>query len=209
MLGPVSRGPLGGFFKLNFILFLVCVSWVIIIFITPTLEPTDTIHFGDKGYTGLDEHYKEIESLQNPFNRIVYHSGDRMCHMKESRSFIIGDNQMPYCARCFGIFFGLALGAAITTFIVIDLKWWLLLLGIIPIGLDGGLQLITSYESNNVLRIFTGTLFGLVTMLAVGLVMVEISASTKQWMLNKSWFNKYIKKHNKEVKINSKKSKSE
>ena len=33
-------------------------------------------------------------------------------------------------------------------------------LAIIPIGLDGGIQLLTDYESNNILRLLTGAIFG-------------------------------------------------
>lgn len=164
--------------------------------LAPALEPTDTIHFGNLGYVGLEEHFDDIESIQNPFARVVYHSGDRMCHMKESRSLIINSNQMPYCTRCFGIFLGLAIGAAIVTFVVIDLKWWILLLGIIPIGLDGGLQLITSYESNNVLRLFTGLLMGVVTMIALGLVTVELSDYVK---LRMKYQKLKVKKFNKKI----------
>ena len=164
-----------GFFKINFILYLIFLTWVLIIIFAPALEPTDTIHFGNKGLVGPEEKYDDIESIQNPFLRVVYHSGDRMCHMKESRSLIINSNQMPYCARCLGIFLGLAIGAAIVTFVVIDLKWWILVAGLMPIGLDGGIQLVTSYESNNVLRISTGLLTGVVTMIALGLVTVEMA----------------------------------
>ena len=106
---------------------------------------------------------------------------------------------MSYCSRCFAIFFGLAIGAAITTFIVFELKWWLILLGIIPIGLDGGLQLITTYESNNVFRLFTGGLFGAITTIAVGIVIVELSQSGKYWLTNKIWYKNYMKKYPKKI----------
>ena len=194
-MGQPGTMPTFGFFKINFLIFIVCISWVIVLLITPAIAAEDTIHFGPKGFTGLDEHYQEIENIDNPFSRVVYHSGDRMCHMKEPRSLTINGNQMSYCSRCFAIFFGLALGAAITSFVVFDLKWWLLLVGIIPIGLDGGLQLITPYESNNVLRLFTGGLFGAVTTLTLGIVMVEFSQSAKYWMTNKIWYKNYMKKY--------------
>ena len=117
--------------------------------------------------------------------RVVYDSGDYMCHQKNSRSFILGENQMSYCARCFGIFLGMAIGAAIATFVWIELKFWLVIGGMIPIGLDGGLQYITSYESNNLFRILTGSLVGIITMIVVGLVVTELSESMKLWMIYK------------------------
>jgi len=180
-----------GFFKLNFIIYLICVIWLLIIIISPLALEPDFIRFGDEGYVGEDEHYSTIETIQNPFIRSVYHSGDRMCHMKESRSFFLNENQMPYCARCFGIFLGFAIGAAITSFVLIDLRWWMLVIGLGPIGLDGGLQLITSYESNNIFRILTGSLAGIITMIAVGLMIMELSNMSKQWMMNRIWAKKY------------------
>jgi uncharacterized membrane protein len=191
--GPHTQFPIFGFYKINFIIYLVCVTWLIILIITPAVIPPDTIIFDNKGFVGIDEHYHQIETIDNTFVRVVYHSGDQMCHQKSSRSLIVCENQMSYCARCFGIFFGLALGAAIATFVWIDLKWWLLVLGIIPIGLDGGLQLITTYESNNLLRLVTGSLLGIVTMLAVGLVVIELSEFAKLKL-------KYIKLKNKNQK---------
>lgn len=51
--------------------------------------------------------------------------------------------------------------------------------GLIPIGLDGGLQLLTSYESNNLFRLLTGGLAGIVTTLALGWVIYDMSKSTE------------------------------
>ena len=196
MLGLDRQLPMLGFFKLNFIVYLFCVVWLIILIVVTIVEPEDSIHFGDsdkQDIVGEDEHYYDIEQLQNPFARIVYHSGDRMCHMKESRSFLINSNQMPYCARCFGIFLGFAIGAAITTFVIMDLKWWLLVIGLAPIGLDGGIQMITSYESNNIFRILTGSLAGIVTMIAVGLITFELSSIGKIWMSKRIWLKRQQK----------------
>ena len=191
---PSTKFPIFGFYKINFILYLICVTWLIILIITPAVLPPNTIVFDNKGLVGPDEHFSEIEIIENPFVQEVYHSGDQLCHQKSARSLYICENQMSYCSRCFGIFLGLALGAGIATFVWIDLKWWLLVLGIVPIGLDGGLQLITSYESNNVLRIFTGTLLGVVTMLAVGSVVIELSEFTKLRLKYKKFRNNNLKR---------------
>ena len=189
MLAPVGqdRLPILGFFKLNFILYLVCVVWLLIILIVPVAMPKGTIDFGDTGYVGYSEHYNEIQAFNNPFVESVYNSGDRMCHMKSSRSLFINDNQMPYCARCFGVFFGFALGAAIASFIIVELKWWMLVIGLGPIGLDGGIQLISNYESINFIRIITGSLAGVVTMMAMGLIIYEISDVIKRWLAYRMW----------------------
>jgi uncharacterized membrane protein len=191
-----------GFNKINLILYIICVTWLLIILVTPAAQEPDSIHFSDEGYVSRDEYFSDIEGIENPFTRAVYHSGDRMCHLKESRSLFINSNQMPYCARDFGIFFGFALGAAIATFFRVDLRWWILVLGLAPIGLDGGIQLLTSYESTNILRILTGTLAGVVTMLALGLVAAEVSQDLHRWVMNKVWMSK--NNHPKRSKTNDK-----
>ena len=180
-----------GFYKLNFILYLVCLVWFLLLIIAPASITPNTIDFGDEGMVGVDEQYSKIETIQNPMVRAVYHSGDRMCHMKNSRSLFINSNQMPYCARCVGIFFGFVIGAGIAVFFKVDLKWWLLIIGLGPIGLDGGIQLITGYESNNLLRLITGSLAGIITMLALGLIIIELSQDIKQWLVNRIWAKKF------------------
>jgi uncharacterized membrane protein len=200
MIPQQNQLPIFGFFKLNFILYLICVIWLLIIVIVPTAIPKDTVDLGELGMVGENEHFFEIEDINNPFVRSVYHSGDSMCHLKASRSLFINSNQMPYCARDFGVFLGFAIGAAISTFVIIDLKWWLLVVGLAPIGLDGGIQLLTSYQSNNPLRIFTGTLAGIVTMIAMGLIIFEISQLVKYKLEYRAWSKKYGNKRPSETK---------
>jgi uncharacterized membrane protein len=195
---PQPKLPIFGFYKVNFIIYLIFATWIIIILLTPALEPPGSISFGDEGLVGPSEHYTQIDTFQNPFMKSIYHSGDQMCHQKESRSFIIFENQMSYCARCFGIFLGMAIGAGIATFVWIELKWWFIIGGLIPIGLDGGLQLITSYESNNLFRILTGSLIGIVTMIAVGLVIIEMSESYKVRLVRKK-YDESLKKNEQSI----------
>ena len=187
MIGKDGRLFWFGFNKINLVIYVICVTWLLIILITPAAQDQNTIRFGDNGLVSQDEYFHQIEEIENPFIRTVYHSGDDMCHMKKSRSLFINSHQMAYCARDLGIFFGFALGAALVTFVRIDLRWWMLLIGLVPIGLDGGIQLVTSYESNNILRILTGSLAGVVTMLALGLVVAELSQDMQRWIAQKVW----------------------
>jgi uncharacterized membrane protein len=186
--------PVYGFFKLNFMVYLICVIWLLIILIVPYIEPEGSIDFGDSKFdaVGSNEHFSDIERMNNPFVRAVYHSGDRMCHTKGSRSFYINSNQMAYCARDIGVFIGFVIGAAISSFVIIDLKWYLVVFGIAPIGLDGGIQLITNYESNNIMRILTGSLAGMITMIAFGLIIYEISRTVQYKLEYKAWAKKYL-----------------
>jgi uncharacterized membrane protein len=54
------------------------------------------------------------------------------------------------------------LGFAFATLVRWKIHPVLVLVGLVPIAIDGGLQLVTSYESTNPLRLATGTVAGLV-----------------------------------------------
>lgn len=165
---------------INFIIYLFLITWALIIVIVPFgLEP-HSLEFDDKGYTTYLEHSDEIdESTDSDFIESIYDSGDSMCHQKSSRSYIINGNQMPYCARCTALFWGLALGVGLVAFVRIELKWWWLVGGLVPMGVDGGLQLVTSYESINIIRVITGGLAGLVTGFAIGVIVFEVTEVVK------------------------------
>lgn len=82
------------------------------------------------------------------------------CHANPSRSFFWRGKQFPICARCTGELVGIILGIPI--FIVWGyfsvLTCFFLM---IPLIVDGTLQLKTKWVSNNMLRLFTGILFGI------------------------------------------------
>ena len=83
---------------------------------------------------------------------------------------------MPFCARCTAIFLGLAIGLGFMVFYKIELdeKFVLLIiLGLVPIGLDGIGQLFGFWESNNIIRLITGLLIGFVCGIAIGIIIDE------------------------------------
>lgn len=101
--------------------------------------------------------------------------GYAICHRITSHSFIFGDIQMPLCARCTGIYLGVALGVAV----MVGMGRWrhglfppmrvivVMVLFITLMGVDGVnsyLAFIPAigqfYESQNWLRLLTGTLTG-------------------------------------------------
>ncbi len=103
---------------------------------------------------------------------LLYTTFSLTCHQLPERSFSLFGFKFAVCARCTGIYFGALLTTLFYPFILeIDNKKtpnkYLLLLSLIPIGLDGGIQLITNYESNNILRLLTGLFFGCVIPLYV------------------------------------------
>lgn len=80
------------------------------------------------------------------------------CHCRNDRSFYWRGKKFPICARCtgelIGIFISLIMLRAYTTELVADIFL------IVPLIIDGFLQLLTRYKSNNVKRLVTGILFG-------------------------------------------------
>ena len=145
---------------------ILALIWVALLFIAPLLEPPNSIYLGNEGKVNIMDNKDYIEeNVHNPLARAVYLSGDFMCHQHANRSFFIHGNQMPYCARCVGMFLGLAFGALVGLLFRVRVGVFLYLLILLPMALDGGLQLVTSYESTNLIRIVTGTLVGTFTSL--------------------------------------------
>ena len=132
---------------------------------------------------------KFVWSDLNPYSALIYGFGDLNCHQKHERTWDLNGNQMPVCVRDVGIFLGFFVGAiiwnrkglnrwTITDSIIsiypsllyesIYLRgrrsiavWLFAGISIIPMGLDGGIQLISDYESNAIMRLITGIPFGL------------------------------------------------
>ncbi len=164
----------------NFIIYLILVTWALILVIVPFGAEPNTIDFGDDGVTTFLEHSDEIEeNTDNDFVESIYDSGDSMCHQKASRSLFVNGNQMPYCARDVALFWGFAIGVGVVTLVRIELKWWWLVGGLVPMGIDGGVQLFTDYESTNILRVITGGSAGIVTGFAIGVIVYELTEVVK------------------------------
>lgn len=87
------------------------------------------------------------------------------CHGLEHRSLAIGDSTMPICARCTGIWGGMAIGSLL--FLVRGRAWprvgaGIALVAVAPLVIDGVSQATGLRESTNLLRLATGTPAGLV-----------------------------------------------
>ncbi len=164
------------------IIFFIALFYTAGLFIAPmTLEPGTV--------TGLDGNanmidYREKWDELGPYHNMIYTFSDFNCHQRHYRSYSVGGNQMPVCARDVGIFIGMSAGLLLMTFVtprmdykdtILSLvgidqdiskrKKYLILgflacISVLPMALDGGIQLVTSYESVNPLRTITGLLFG-------------------------------------------------
>lgn len=91
-------------------------------------------------------------------------------HCRSSRSFYYKGYKFPICARCTGELTGIILSFILFWFwkpkVIISI------LIMLPLILDGSLQALTSYESNNIRRFVTGILFG------IGLVSIFVWTTT-------------------------------
>lgn len=171
------------FFKINFIMFIICFIWVAILFIVPAMLPANSVDLGDDGVVGkeplLEDNEKQIENINNSFAEAIYRFGDGSCHQLNHRSLFINGNQMPLCARDIGIYAGFAIGALIVTFYAVELRMWWIVGSLVPIGIDGLTQMFTSYESNNPLRLITGGLAGIMTTMVLGIMFYELYITSK------------------------------
>jgi len=157
---------------LFFIPFLI---WILLQFLAPfVLQPGSTHDLS--GYVVIADNENVINDFPSPWNAI-YGCGDRLCHQKSERSFFFNGNQMPFCSRCTAIWLGFAIGLGIIIFYKIELdKRFLILIiiGLVPIGIDGFGQLFKLWESNNVTRLITGLLIGIICGIAIGIIIDEL-----------------------------------
>ena len=163
------------FRNLTFVLFIIFLLWTLLQFLAPLAVPENSIQ-ELSGLVVISDNDKSIENLDFPWN-FVYSAGDRLCHQKTERSFLINGNQMPFCSRCTAIWLGLAIGLGFMVFYQIELNEkfvFVLLIGIVPIGLDGVGQLMGFWESTNVIRVITGMLIGALCGVALGIIIDEI-----------------------------------
>ena len=103
-----------------------------------------------------------------------------ICHQNPERCIFVSGVSMPLCARCFGMAIGTFVACCVGLFVMPSGSFFercmayfhlsgedsmkylavILMILMIPMMADGFIQLVSSYESNNFLRVLTGTLFG-------------------------------------------------
>lgn len=82
------------------------------------------------------------------------------CHQMPERSFFINNYQLPVCARCTGMMVGYIMALFLALFGK-KIKFYICLLMMIPMIIDGCVQYKTAYLSNNFKRVVTGFLYGI------------------------------------------------
>ena len=161
--------------RLVIILFICFFIWILLQFLAPLALPQGCVN-DLTGLVGLSDNENLIEDMPAPWDSI-YGCGDRLCHQKEDRSFIINDNQMPFCVRCTAIWLGLAIGLAFMIIYKINLDkrfFYLMIIGLVPIAVDGFGQRLGFWESSNIIRFITGLLVGIVCGISIVLIIDEV-----------------------------------
>ncbi len=173
--------------SLIFVFFLLSFIWVLLQFLAPLVLPTDSV--ADlSGVVGFSDNEDVLRNMSFPWN-VVYSSGDRLCHQIADRSLFLNGNEMPFCTRCTAIWLGIALGLGFMVFYMMELNekfLVMILLGLVPIGIDGVGQLLGFWESTNLVRFITGLLAGWVCGVAIGVIIDEIKVLKKSSILKRS-----------------------
>lgn len=163
------------FRSLIFVFFLVFFIWILLQVLAPLSLPSGSIQ-NLSGFVGVSDNEQIIQKMPFPWNT-VYSIGDRLCHQKAERSLFLNGNQMPFCTRCTAIWLGIAFGLGVMVFFRIELNEKFLavvLLSLIPIGIDGVGQLFRFWESSNIIRFITGLLAGMACGIAIGVIIDEV-----------------------------------
>jgi uncharacterized membrane protein len=149
-----------------------------LLFAAPLLLPANST--GDlSGRVGVVDNQAVWSKFPEP-ERWVYWLGDVACHTKSARSFTLNGNQMPFCARDVAIFLGMAGGLALCLSprsrmyrFAATMPWWMFLVLLAPIALDGGAQDFLGFESDNLRRLLTGIPAGFVVALSIAFIAYE------------------------------------
>ena len=154
--------------KWNKTSFVLLWGWLSLLLFSPYMIDNGTT--GDlSGVVGKYDNKEVIEEM-NFLAKFIYYVGDLNCHQLSHRSYSYNDNQMSFCARDTGIFLGLVLGFMYASRKKIILTLPLVIATLLPIGLDGTIQLLTDYESTNPKRLITGLIAGVATGIAIKII---------------------------------------
>ena len=154
--------------KWNKTSFVLLWGWLSLLLFSPYM--IDNGSTGDlSGVVGKYDNKEVIEEM-NFLAKFIYYVGDLNCHQLSHRSYSYNDNQMSFCARDTGIFLGLVLGFMYASRKEIVLTLPLVIAALLPIGLDGTIQLLTDYESTNPKRLITGLIAGVATGIAIKII---------------------------------------
>lgn len=147
---PVRRAKL--------VMLMAFTAWLALVIAAPLSLPTGSVTDLSGRASAIDN--SAVTDRMPPLPRAIYLLGDINCHQLAERSLYLNGNQMPFCARDVGIFIGLAAGMLLVLALAPRFSLAALVVLVLPILLDGTVQLTGWYESSNLLRMITGVLGG-------------------------------------------------
>ncbi len=100
----------------------------------------------------------------------IFHVYRFFCDELPSHSFFIFGYQVCLCERCLAIYSSMLISGLTLALVrnrrnLPTITWWMWVIAMIPMALDGGTQLFGLRESNVWLRLLTGSIFGIGTAL--------------------------------------------
>ena len=181
-------------------LLAVSIFWTVSIFLAPMTIPPGSFAYTVGRANAVDHWDMYARPEFNWYAKVIYVLGDAECHQLWYRSLWINGNQMPVDARDtslylfanFALFWAMmtpacvSVGRGIARAFPPRIWRWsqrigetgfaalVVVLGLLPVAVDGTVQLVTAYESTNATRVVTGIPGGLVAGLFVGTLVKSI-----------------------------------
>jgi len=153
----VVHMPSKGLRPPHFFFFIFALITVLVL-AAPLMAPEGTLT-GLDGQVGIidnDSSWQELDII----TALIYRTGDYFCHQMEERSYLINGNQIPICVRDLGLLLGFTVASLLSIWIDRRINWLWIAVLVTPIIIDGGVQLLTDYQSQNSIRLVTGFLGG-------------------------------------------------
>ncbi|MGQ9555229.1 MAG: DUF2085 domain-containing protein [Anaerolineae bacterium] len=115
---------------------------------------------------------------------VIFRAYHRVCHQQASRSFFVLGQQVAFCQRDVGVYAGLVAGGLLYSLSGRRLRLTsgrlYLVLFVLPLAVDGLTQLVELRESNWLLRVVSGSWFGIGTVLIAYPLIAAAMADTKR-----------------------------
>lgn len=108
----------------------------------------------------MEMNFKPVSKKQERVWIKLMNYGSKLgCHQLSERSFFYKGFQFPLCARCTGIVIG-EIFLAPLSLLFFETPYWVSIIFILIMAIDGGLQYFNILQSNNIRRLITGILAG-------------------------------------------------
>lgn len=191
--------------RLLIALIVVSLWWTISMFVAPYMVAPGTVKDLNGRANIID--FPELWNKMSPYPRVIYYFGDLNCHQISNRTLYLNSNEMPVCSRDVSIFvfvnFGFIASMLVTPsssisegvlnlmplsirkpilrrkYGSIAFALVLLILLLLPTAIDGFRQMLTPYESTNVIRVLTGAPCGFAGGFYLGVMIVSVGEVDK------------------------------